>query len=103
MEYKKGNFMINEDYFEEDIRDDTFLVNMILSMIDIDPFKRKKIDEYLHMFISQPSEEDSSISFPQSFHRIFYPLGCSFLLPEFLMADEKIALIYDNFSEVYCK
>lgn len=67
-------------------------------MIDINPKKRKTIDQYLHMFVTE-SIDQSSDSFPESFHSILYPLGCSFLQPEYLMADEKIVLIYESLSK----
>jgi len=74
MEYKKGNLVIDRDVFESDIKDDDFIIKIILDMIHINPKKRKTIDEYLHLFVSE-SIDSTSDSFPESFHKTFYPLG----------------------------
>lgn len=98
MEYKKGNIVIDKDTFEQEIKEEEFIIKIIMNMIHINPKKRKSIDEYLRMFVSESMDKNST-SFPESFHKTFYPLGCSFMLPEFLKADEKICLIYHSISK----
>jgi len=102
MEYKRGQLIIDEDYFEKENYTDPFIIKMILSMINLDPKKRKTIDQYLHLLITE-SMDNSSDAFPESFHKILYPLGWSFLRPEFIFGDEKIALIYETSSKFFSK
>lgn len=99
MEYKKGELIIDKDYFSQETEIDEFIIKMILSMISLEPKNRKTIDQYLHLLVTE-SIDSTSDSFPESFHKIFYPLGCAFLQPEFLFGDEKIALIYETTSKL---
>jgi phosphoinositide-3-kinase regulatory subunit 4 len=98
MEYKRGELIIDESYFEQEIQEDKFITKIILSMINLDPSKRKTIDQYLNLFLME-SMDSQSDSFPRSFHEMLYPLGKAFLQPDFLMADEKIALMYEKTSK----
>lgn len=91
---------IDETYFDGEIQCEHTLIKLILSMIQTDPKERMSINQYLHIFISE-SMLDQNDALPLTFHNILYPLGKTFQQPEFLLADDKMGLIYYNYDKIH--
>ena len=100
LEYRNGDLEIDETYFDDEVQGENTLIKLILSMIQIDPKKRSNINQYLQIFTSE-SMMDQNDALPLTFHNILYPLGKTFQQSEFLLADDKIGLIYYNYDKIH--
>lgn len=81
--YGKGNYDPKPDLSKK--IHDPHVVDIIMKMISIDPSKRPSIAVCIKMWNEK--------SMPISFHKILYQLTSSYVRPQYLFSDMKIALL----------